>query len=130
MELIEGLDIVAYCQAYKLDLRQRLRLLLDVVDAVSYAHTRLILHRDIKPSNVIVGHDGLAKLLDFGIARPLDATLHTQTRGAMTPRYASPEQILGGQTTVTSDVYQLGLLAYEVLPKGTSQSRCYCRSIG
>ena len=116
MELVDGLTIEDHVKASHLSRRARLTMLVDMVDAVAYAHARLIVHRDIKPSNIIVGSDDRARLLDFGIAQLLenDATRLTQV-GAMTPRYASPEQLLGQPVTIASDIYQLGLLIFEVL---------------
>jgi tetratricopeptide (TPR) repeat protein len=120
-EYIDGQPIDAWCESQALSLRQRLSLFLQVIKAVAYAHGRLVVHRDLKPSNVMVTLDGQAHLLDFGIAKLLqeanqaDANL-TQERGqVLTPHYASPEQIAGGQITVASDVYSLGVLLYELL---------------
>ncbi|MEM1175774.1 MAG: serine/threonine-protein kinase [Pseudomonadota bacterium] len=116
MELVEGSPITAYCRDRRLSLEDRVRLLIDVVDAVSFAHANLVVHRDIKPSNVLVSDDGRVKLLDFGIAKLLQDDSGELTRaGAMTPQYASPEQLLGQPISIASDVYQLGLLAAEVL---------------
>ncbi|MEE4174606.1 MAG: protein kinase [Xanthomonadales bacterium] len=116
MELVEGSPITQYCQERALDRNQRIGLLIDVIDAVAFAHGNLVVHRDIKPSNVLVTEAGEVKLLDFGIAKLLQDDPELRTRaGAMTPRYASPEQLLGEPVSITSDIYQLGLLMTEVL---------------
>lgn len=122
MEYVDGLDIKQHCQKRGLDLPGKLRLFIKVCQAVQYAHQKLIVHRDFKPSNILVQADGEPKLLDFGIAKLLDNTLNdqwgmdtrTQER-AMTPLYASPEQIQGHSITVATDVYALGALFYELL---------------
>ena len=116
MELVEGSAITRFCSEQSLKLSDRIRLLIDVVDAVAFAHGNLVVHRDIKPSNVFVTKDGIVKLLDFGIAKLLEDEPGDMTRaGAMTPQYASPEQLLGKPISIASDVYQLGLLLAEVL---------------
>lgn len=118
MELVDGQTIVDYCEQNGLSARQRLHLLIDVVDAVAYAHSRLIVHRDIKPANVLINADGQVKLLDFGIAKLLESEQALTRSAPMTPRYASPEQLLGQPITVASDIYQLGLLLFEVVTGG------------
>ncbi len=116
MELVEGSPVTRYCAEQSLPLTDRIRLLIDVIDAVAFAHGNLVVHRDIKPSNVLVTAKGKVKLLDFGIAKLLEGDPENLTRsGAMTPRYASPEQLLGKPISIASDVYQLGLLMAEVL---------------
>ena len=115
MELVDGDSIVEYCRKNELGLRQRLRLLVSVVDAVAYAHSQLVVHRDIKPANVLVNSNEEVKLLDFGIAKLLEADVALTQGAPLTPRYASPEQLLGQPITVASDIAQLGLLIYEVL---------------
>jgi len=115
MELVDGDSIVDYCRHLELPLDDRLGLMIDVVGAVAYAHRHLVVHRDIKPANVFVNADGQVKLLDFGIAKLLESD-EALTRGAiLTPRYASPEQLLGQPVTISSDITQIGLLLYEVL---------------
>ncbi len=121
MEYVEGQPIDRYCRERRLPLRGRVGLLITVCRAVQAAHRQLIVHRDLKPANILVSAEGQVKLLDFGIARILAGSEVavpglTVTGGqAMTPQYASPEQIQGEPVTVASDVYQLGLLAYELL---------------
>lgn len=119
MEYVEGARIDDYCKKHNLPTRARLRLFLEVCRGVSYAHQNLIVHRDIKPSNVLVTADGTPKLLDFGIAKLLDAEHadeHTETSfRAFTPDYAAPEQVSGGQITTASDVYSLGVLLDDLL---------------
>lgn len=108
MEHIEGERIDRYCVKQRLTLDARLRLFLEVCEAVQHAHSRLLIHRDIKPGNILVGTDGRPRLLDFGIAGILDAGIGSP-RG-MTPGVASPEQRRGEAETTATDVYQLGVL--------------------
>ncbi len=120
MEYIDGSPITAWCDERKLDVDARLRLFLDVCDAVRAAHRRLIVHRDLKPSNILVREDGAVKLVDFGIAKLLDddgsESQHTALGArAFTPEYAAPEQMRGEPVTTTADVYALGVLLYELL---------------
>lgn len=129
LEYVDGLPIDAHCERQGLDVAARLRLFLDVLDAVAHAHNRLILHRDLKPSNILVTASGEVKLLDFGIAKLLrdasggpttgaapDATELTQRAGrAFTLQYAAPEQLQGGEVTTATDVYALGVLLYVLL---------------
>jgi serine/threonine-protein kinase len=119
MEVIDGLPIDRYCDDHRLSLAQRIRLFQKVCKAVHYAHRNLVVHRDIKPSNVLVAADGEPKLLDFGIAKVLDPAFsyeNTATVNRMgTPGYTSPEQILGHPITTASDVYNLGVLLYQLL---------------
>lgn len=121
MEYIEGVPIDVYCREHGLSLGRRLRLLRTVCEAVHYAHQNLVVHRDLKPSNILVTADGTPKLLDFGIAKLLNADqspregLTQRTHAPMTPRYASPEQVRGEPVSTASDIYALGVLAYELL---------------
>jgi eukaryotic-like serine/threonine-protein kinase len=119
MEYVEGLPITTYCDRLQRSVRERLAVVLDVCDAVSAAHTRLVVHRDLKPSNILIDARGEAKLLDFGIAKllaPEEGAIHT-VAGAelLTPEHASPEQLRGEEITTASDVYQLGVLLFELL---------------
>jgi len=127
LELVDGVPITEYARSNALDLRARLRLLLRVCRAVESAHRALIVHRDLKPSNVLVTGEGHVKLLDFGIAKLLDADDETQTRlPAFTPAYAAPEQRSGGLITTATDVYALGILLGELLTgqrPGSGRSR-------
>ncbi|MFN7937788.1 MAG: serine/threonine-protein kinase [Bryobacteraceae bacterium] len=119
MEYVDGTPIDLYCE--RLPLRKKIDVVLQVCDAVAYAHRNLVIHRDLKPSNILVDASGRAKLLDFGIAKILDtATDVTRTRERMmTPEYASPEQVRGGAQTTATDVYQMGAVLYKLLTGGS-----------
>jgi eukaryotic-like serine/threonine-protein kinase len=122
MEYVEGQPLFSYCDSHRLSVAERLKLFRKVCSAVNYAHQHRIIHRDLKPSNVLVTTEGVPKLLDFGIAKLLDPDLAHQTLDPttaavrlMTPEYASPEQVLGETVTISSDVYSLGVMLYELL---------------
>lgn len=119
MEYVDGEPIDRYSDRLRLPVRRRVELMVEVARAVQYAHRNLVIHRDLKPSNLVVTGDGGVRLLDFGIARLLvpasgDSLTHAGG-GPMTPEYASPEQLSGQPVTTASDIYQLGLLLYELL---------------
>jgi len=119
MEYVAGEPLMAYADRAQLGIRARLEIFAKICAAVAYAHGRLVVHRDLKPSNVLVTADGEPKLIDFGLAKLLDAEAgsdRTVTRfRAFTPAYASPEQVQGGQVTTASDVYSLGIVLFELL---------------
>ncbi|MFV1988084.1 MAG: protein kinase [Gemmatimonadota bacterium] len=123
MEFVDGLPIDEHCDAETLDGPARIALVRQVCNAIEYAHGRGVVHRDLKPGNIFVRHDGVPKVLDFGIAKlfardaqPSDAATLTQThRRRLTLEYASPEQLRGGAITPATDVYSLGVLLYRLL---------------
>jgi serine/threonine protein kinase len=121
MEYVAGTQLIHSCDERLLDIRGRLRLFMQAMDAVQFAHAELVIHRDLKPSNMLVTADGRVALLDFGIGKMLtqdtaEETELTQMSGRMfTPGYASPEQIAGQPLTTASDIYSLGVVLYELL---------------
>lgn len=126
MEYVEGEPLLKWCDAHKLGISQRVELFLSVCAAVQYAHRNLIVHRDLKPRNILINADGEVKLLDFGIAKllheqPSDGERTGARFKMLTPDYAAPEQINDGAITTATDVYQLGLVLYELL--------CGCRAL-
>ncbi len=120
MEYVAGEPIDVYCERLQLDLAARIDLFCRVCDVVAFAHRNLIVHRDIKPENILVNGEGQVKLLDFGIAKSMRPQAHNlqQTQAVealLTPQYAPPEQLAGGNVTVACDVYALGALLYRLL---------------
>lgn len=121
MEYVEGQSLIVWCDAQRLDVRARIALFRKVCDGVQDAHRHLIVHRDLKPENILVGSDGEPRLLDFGIARALEDAGAASAGGAltvltaMTPAYASPEQLRHEPLSTGSDVYSLGVVLYELL---------------
>ncbi len=121
MEYVDGVPLDVYCDKQRLTTTRRLRLFRTVCAAVQFAHRNLVVHRDLKPGNILVSRDGVVKLVDFGIAKILqadnanDATSTLPGQRLMTPQYASPEQIRGEPVTTASDIYSLGVILYELL---------------
>ncbi|MDA8020860.1 MAG: serine/threonine-protein kinase [Thermoanaerobaculia bacterium] len=125
LEWVDGLPLDEHCSQQGLGLEQRLRLILQVLDALGEAHRQLVVHRDLKPSNLLVTADGRVKMLDFGIAKILqdvESTVdrqqaHATTRflRVLTPQYASPEQVRGEAISTATDIYQVGGLLYLLL---------------
>lgn len=124
MEYVEGQPLLSWADATKAIKAERIDKLLQACAAVSFAHANLIVHRDITPSNILVTKAGVAKLIDFGIARPAglqeaapattpgSGSLHTLS---LTPGYAAPERMTGAEPTTAADIYSLGKLAEKVL---------------
>src|SRR5262249_41147043 len=126
MEYVRGKPLDRYCRERDPDLQKRCHLFLKICEAVSYAHRNLVVHRDLKPSNILVTDDASPKLLDFGIARILEADSKwgrtALASRLVTPDYASPEEIRGEPVTTAADVYSLGAILYELL----SGQRAHC----
>lgn len=116
LEWIEGETLLDHADRLGLGLEDRLECFRQVCEAVSHAHSKGIIHRDIKPSNILINAEGIVKLIDFGIAKPIDsAATETQSETMLTLAYASPEQLKGDSVTTASDIHALGLVLYELL---------------
>ncbi len=125
LEYVNGEAIDVYCRTQRLSVKEKLRIVLQVTDAIAHAHAQLVVHRDIKPGNILVTPDGDVRLLDFGVAKLLtgdningassDTRLTRMAGAALTLDYASPEQIKAQRITVASDVYSLGVVLFELL---------------
>lgn len=120
MEYVEGVPLTQYCRDKRCSIEERLRLFQSVCEAVQHAHGNAVIHRDLKPSNILVKNDGTIRLLDFGIAKQLesmDLRVDQTMTGLrlMTPAYAAPEQVRGGRIGISTDVYSLGIILYELL---------------
>jgi serine/threonine-protein kinase len=121
MPFVDGSSITEYCEQRQLGLEERIRLLIEVAHTVQFAHTRLVVHRDLKPSNILVTGGGAVRLLDFGIAKLLEAAPalpghepRSEIR-MLTPEHAAPEQVRGDPVTTATDVYALGVLLYQLV---------------
>jgi serine/threonine-protein kinase len=120
MEYVDGLPLTQYCREHECSMEERLRLFRSVCEAVQHAHGHAVIHRDLKPFNILVKPDATVCLLDFGIAKQLeslDLQVDQTMTGLrmMTPAYASPEQIRGDRVGISTDVYSLGVILYELL---------------
>jgi len=123
LEYVDGVPMTQWCRERGAGIDARLELMRQVMDAVEFAHARLVVHRDLKPSNVLVTADGSVKLLDFGIAKMLAADDASEASGTLTrighrmatPGYSAPEQLAGMAVTTRADVYALGVMLYELL---------------
>ncbi|HEX7831758.1 MAG TPA: serine/threonine-protein kinase, partial [Thermoanaerobaculia bacterium] len=119
MEAVEGVPVTEYCARENVSLAERLRLFTTVCHAVHFAHTQLVVHRDLKPGNILVDAKGNVKLLDFGIAKLLapgaSSMLTRDGELALTPDYASPEQLRGEPVATSTDIYSLGAVLFEIL---------------
>jgi len=122
LEFVDGLPITTYCEDNSLSVRHKVELMIEVLRPLHHAHKHLVVHRDVKPSNILVSANGKVSLLDFGIAKLLDPSAipgaSTMTRtgvSLLTPGYGSPEQHAGSAVTTASDIYQSGLVLYEML---------------
>ena len=122
MDFVQGTALNDFSNSRQLSVKERLEMFLQVCSAIAYAHKNLVVHRDLKPSNILVTEDGVPKILDFGIAKlvatngdqaTFDKTINAFR--AMTPEYASPEQVNGHPVTTSSDIYTLGVVLYELL---------------
>ncbi len=121
MEFVDGKPIDEYADEKRLTLKERIKLIITICNAVQYAHNNMVIHRDLKPANIFVNNNGKVKILDFGIAKLVEEGISKQdeqthqTQFLLTPNYASPEQLLGNKVSTASDTYAIGVLLYRLL---------------
>lgn len=115
MELVDGLPIDAWCDRHDLDWSARVRLIVQVCDALAYAHGKLVVHRDLKPSNVLVDRNGRARLIDFGVAHLMDGAEPAHAAAPLSLAYAAPEQIDGAPVSTATDVYGVAATLYRLI---------------
>ncbi|EIZ1102941.1 Stk1 family PASTA domain-containing Ser/Thr kinase [Listeria monocytogenes] len=117
MEHVDGMDLKQYIhENHPISYEKAVDIMLQIVSAVAIAHQHHIIHRDLKPQNILIDHDGVVKITDFGIAMALSETSITQTNSLLgSVHYLSPEQARGGMATQKSDIYSLGIVLYELL---------------
>jgi len=135
MEYVDGRPITAWCAGRGLALRERLRLFREVCEAVRFAHANLVVHRDLKPANILVTKEGRPVLLDFGIAKLLDAedpdaSVTRSDDRLLTPEHAAPEQLRGDAATVATDVWALASSSASRSSRGSTPSRRASGSTG
>jgi eukaryotic-like serine/threonine-protein kinase len=122
MEYVEGIHIDRYCDARHLDVSARISLLIEVAEAIAYAHRNLVVHLDLKPSNILVTQEGVVKVLDFGASKLLAPDQGGTTTLMATPAYAAPEQLRGEVVTTACDIYSLGAVLFHLLSGGRVES--------
>jgi tetratricopeptide (TPR) repeat protein len=115
MDYVQGCHLDEYCDAQKLGIRERIKIFLQICDAVTYAHRNLIVHLDLKPSNILINEEGVVKLLDFGTSKLIQTDSLLTTTVLATPSYASPEQLRNEPVTTACDMYSLGAILFDLL---------------
>lgn len=119
MEYVNGTPVDSYCRKHNCSIDQKLKIFVDILEAVRYAHENLVIHRDLKPDNILIDKSGNVKILDFGISKLIedneDQSLTKTGARLLTPRFAAPEQVRQENITTATDLYALGVIFYRLL---------------